>query len=875
MKRNFKKGMLFLAMFAIFSVANTQNAFGQTPALKGFTDNLEDTVRKLGNFKVINGGDAKTFKYGQEYGNKEPGCAMIEYSDDAHDDWLILPKVAIVEGSKLIFWYKGTEPDVPEEFAVKLSESGNDSADFKITLSEKIVTQFAYQKYEYDLSTYKGKDVYLGIHITTRDKYVLVLDDFEVTYPYAKDLAVKSMVGIKEFVEPNIDLIPKVVISNVGREQIASYSVTLEGTKSGAATSIYNETVSITEALAAAGTKEVAFPAWRTDEGDYTFKAIVSFDADEDKSNDTLVMEGIKVKETNFVYTHIITQNAAFSEGVARFNLKEPSKLYKIKDIGTNDPIVYGSACAYGVWYGAAMYTTFDGTKFQFSKIDFKTGEQTKISDLPALLTSMTYDYDTEQMFGIDSDSVLVKIDIHTGKIDSLGYLAKKIHAFACNLEGKLFGIDTGGDLFAINKENATLEKIASTGQTKLESLQGASFDHKTGKLYWVAWAEYTRGTLFEVNTSDAKLTKIDSIQSLAKISDIVFNFNLKKHTAQFTVKSGETAVEGATIKIKGRTITTNNLGVATIELPNGTYYYTTVKEGFVNNSGSFEVLDKNVSVDVALVAGEAEWEVSFEAKDEEGKPINAVNVMLKEQTTTTNAQGRVIILSKNGTDIPYSLKKEGYNDVTGKVTVNSKDTLIKITMTEDPQSKFALSVSEHNFGKVKLDSLLAFEITANNKGKNPISISQVELKGKDAAEFKTSLKKDTTINANDAMKFTVTFSPKTEGEKTAVLEITASSSTTPYKIALSAEGIPGTGIKAQASKHISVNIYPSVVEDGFVVELKDRHLNTALEISDLTGKKVYVKKLVANKEYINISHLPSGVYIVNVNKEIVKIFKK
>lgn len=875
MKRILKKGMMFIAMLAIFSVANTQNAFGQTQALKGFTDNLEDTTKKVSNFKIINGGDAKTFEYSFEYGNKEPRCVMIEYSDDAHDDWLILPKVAIVDGSKLIFWYKGNEPSVPEKFDVKLSKTTNEVAAFDTTLNKDVTTTGVYQKYEYDLSAYKGKDVYLGIHTTTKDKYQLVLDDFEVTYPYDNDLTVSKIEGISEFIQPNIDITPKVVISNVGKQQVVSYSVTLEGTKSGAATSFYNETVSVTDTLAAKGTKEVEFPTWRTDEGDYTFKAIVNLASDENKNNDTLIIDGIKVKQTNFVYTHIVTQNAAFSEGVGRFDLLTPSKLDKIRDIKSNDPIVYGSACANGVWYGAAMYNTFDGTKHHFCKIDFETGEQTIIDALPALLTSMTYDYDTEQMFGIESDSVLVKIDIHTGKIDSVGYLAKKIHAFACNLEGKLFGIDTGGDLFAINKENATLEKIASTGQTKLESLQGASFDHNTGKLYWVAWSEFTRGTLFEVNTSDATLTKIDTIQSLAKISDIVFNFSLKKYAIQFAVKSGNDAVEGAIIKIKGRTITTDNLGVGNIDLPKGTYHYIVVKDGFANYSGTFEVLDKNVSVDVALVAGDAEWEVSFEAKDEDGKPINAVNVVLEEKSNTTNTQGRVIILSKNGTDIPYSLKKEGYNDVTGKVTVNSKDTLIKITMTEDPQSKFVLSVSEHNFEKIKLDSVSNFEIIANNKSKNPLSISKVEIKGENAAEFKTSLKKDTTIKANGELKFEVIFGPKTKGNKVAILEITASSSTEPYQINLSGEGISGTGIKAKESESISVKIYPSVVEDGFVVELKDSHLNSGLEISNLAGKKVYVKKLISNKEYINISHLPSGFYIVSVNKNTVKIFKK
>ncbi|HAN79264.1 MAG TPA: hypothetical protein DCQ31_16600 [Bacteroidales bacterium] len=71
------------------------------------------------------------------------------------------------------------------------------------------------------------------------------------------------------------------------------------------------------------------------------------------------------------------------------------------------------------------------------------------------------------------------------------------------------------------------------------------------------------------------------------------------KYFVNFTVTSGVNAVSSATITINNQTLTTDNLGKARIELPNGNYGYTVSKTGYatLSNQVTVENTDKNVPV--------------------------------------------------------------------------------------------------------------------------------------------------------------------------------------------------------------------------------------------------------------------------------------
>lgn len=79
------------------------------------------------------------------------------------------------------------------------------------------------------------------------------------------------------------------------------------------------------------------------------------------------------------------------------------------------------------------------------------------------------------------------------------------------------------------------------------------------------------------------------------------FDVHVPVYTVTFTVTRNSAAIEGASIAINSQTLTTNASGVATIDLPSGTYSYTVTKDGYNTNNGSVVVADAAKAVNVTM----------------------------------------------------------------------------------------------------------------------------------------------------------------------------------------------------------------------------------------------------------------------------------
>lgn len=66
-------------------------------------------------------------------------------------------------------------------------------------------------------------------------------------------------------------------------------------------------------------------------------------------------------------------------------------------------------------------------------------------------------------------------------------------------------------------------------------------------------------------------------------------------------IKADETAIEGASIEINDEVITTNEQGIATIELSEGEYPYTVTKTGYEEFTGTLNVVDQDENVTITL----------------------------------------------------------------------------------------------------------------------------------------------------------------------------------------------------------------------------------------------------------------------------------
>lgn len=74
----------------------------------------------------------------------------------------------------------------------------------------------------------------------------------------------------------------------------------------------------------------------------------------------------------------------------------------------------------------------------------------------------------------------------------------------------------------------------------------------------------------------------------------------------------------------------------------------------------------------------------------------------------------------------------------------------------------------------------------------------------------------------------------------------------------------------------LQFGVYPTIVNNGFTVEFTGKFNNAAtLEIYSLSGKKVHTERINRNKQYINVSDIQSGTYIVRLGSKSCKIVKQ
>jgi hypothetical protein len=99
-------------------------------------EGFEGTAFPPAGWRVINDGDSNTWFRNTDSPISGSADAKITFSSDAHDDWLITPKlVPSVDNFEIKFKAKNESDYYIEKFNVWLSTTGNDKADFTIPLA--------------------------------------------------------------------------------------------------------------------------------------------------------------------------------------------------------------------------------------------------------------------------------------------------------------------------------------------------------------------------------------------------------------------------------------------------------------------------------------------------------------------------------------------------------------------------------------------------------------------------------------------------------------------------------------------------------------------------------------------------------------------
>lgn len=124
--------------------------------------------------------------------------AFIRANGKPNNDWVISPKILIKDGDIVSFMAKALGINFAEEqFRVAVSVKGNtDVNDFTIISNgNNEVANATWSKFEYDLSAYAGKEIYIAINYMSIYRQMLMVDDFFVGRSPSSKIAKLKRIG--------------------------------------------------------------------------------------------------------------------------------------------------------------------------------------------------------------------------------------------------------------------------------------------------------------------------------------------------------------------------------------------------------------------------------------------------------------------------------------------------------------------------------------------------------------------------------------------------------------------------------------------------------------------------------------------------------
>jgi gliding motility-associated-like protein len=215
--------------------------------------------------------------------------------------------------------------------------------------------------------------------------------------------------------------------------------------------------------------------------------------------------------------------------------------------------------------------------------------------------------------------------------------------------------------------------------------------------------------------------------------------------------------IEGATVTINGVTYTTDENGQVTVTLPDGTYNYTVVADGYHNNGGTIIVDGEDVDETITMIT--ETHTITITVVDENGDPIEGATVTINGETYTTDENGQVTVTLPDGT-YNYTVVAEGYHNNGGTITVEGDDVDEIVTMTTETHTITITVVDENG------DPIAGATVTINGEDYVTDENGQVTIELPDG-EY------DYTVTANGYEDFTGTITVDDENVDETITMIT------------------------------------------------------------------------------------------------------
>ena len=265
--------------------------------------------------------------------------------------------------------------------------------------------------------------------------------------------------------------------------------------------------------------------------------------------------------------------------------------------------------------------------------------------------------------------------------------------------------------------------------------------------------------------------------------------------------------------------------------LPAGTYTYAVTAQGFESVSGSLEVIDQDVTVEVTMMEVIIPtYSVTFEIKDAEGVSVADAIVTLDGDA---NAPGDYLFEGLEAGTYAYSVVAEGFQEATGSVVITDADVVEIVTLTPVSVPTYTLTfVPEDIEGNLITTSIITFNGVTNTMGDYVFE---------------------------DIPEGVYTFSIVTEGyfDVTGALHLNQNLE---FQVVLY---VDDTSVGQDIPSEM-LSVFPNPARD--VVTIRAASSIRTLSIADMSGRILFnVGNLNTQEHQLNLSQFENGVYLIHV----------
>ncbi len=839
------------------------------------SEGFESAVPPTGWANFQNGAGTNTWE--QSTSNFVEGSysakAAWENSGGNNEQWLVTPAITLAASNNFLTFYLCDyySSNYGSSLSVEVSTTDQTTtANFTTvqTWTEADVTNNNPSQVTVDLSAYNGQTVYIAFVMRDDDGDSWYIDDVQVFEQTPNDLATVSF--SPAFIKSGEDYAPMVTINNVG--SAAQDDFTIDFVVNDGTSDVFTSTLSVTGANLASNTDSTfAMPdTWSNPPtGTYTVTAIVTLTGDGDNSNDTLegtlnVVELSYARDTLYSYDAFDVSGSGWGEHFV--GLHTDGTWFDMA-ASTTDAFIVGGDFVGGI--DGVIYGISSGSNNLYAINGDGSAYLVANINLTDYITGLTYDVTTGNTYIVAIDgsdnSILYTLDVNTATATLVGTIdggSAMIIAIAADTLGNIYGAGLDDNLYSIDKATGAGTSIGALG-IDINYGQDIGVDRTTNTLYGTLYDNGGNGGgLYTIDVTTGAATLINSVTDELSLCAL---YTTPVYTVTFNVVDTTGApLENANINVDGQDITTDNAGVATIDLANGDYTAITSLTGYYNDTTDFTVADSAMTINIELMPLPPTYTITFNVVDTTGAALENANINVDGQDITTDTAGVATIDLANG-DYTAITTLTGYEADTTDFTVADSAMTVDVILVPEAVTPNTLTFNVDM--RPAIDSGL-FDISTDTVFVTGSFIGWNEPGTNVANQMMTDADGDTIYTMTFTLDSLGHYEYKYfinsgwangewDGGSNRVVEVAGDTTVNDIWGILATEVI--------AVFNADVTISPNPTNGVLRITADD---NYTVNVFDITGKVIETVQMTGNSAVIDLSSYNSGVYFVRLNNE-------